>query len=168
MSDSLGAINSAQGDGEVFLGRDMGHQRDYSEDVAGEIDEEVKPLIERGHDEAWEILVEHRDVLDELVLALIDKETARQGGARRDLRAGPEAAGARLRRARGRRPAKDIPPVLTPDELALLGPSDVADLKGSTNGSADGRGRARSTANGGRRAMAPPKTTARRTTKRSG
>jgi len=64
---------------------------------------------------------------------------------------------------------KDIPPVLTPNELALLGPSDVADLKRSTNGSSNGRSRARSTANGRSTSNgAAKKTTARRTTKRSG
>ncbi|HMC68572.1 MAG TPA: hypothetical protein VKJ07_05410, partial [Mycobacteriales bacterium] len=68
-----------------------------------------------------------------------------------------------------RRPAKDVPPVLTPNELALLGPSDVADLKRSTNGSSNGRSRARSTANGRSTSNgAAKKTTARRTTKRSG
>ena len=53
----------------------MGHQRDYSEEVAGLVDEEVKKLIETAHNEAWEILVENRDVLDNLVLALLEKET---------------------------------------------------------------------------------------------
>jgi hypothetical protein len=63
-----------------------------------------------------------------------------------------------------RRPAKDIPPVLTPNELALLGPTDVSDLKRRTNGSSNGRSRSpRSATNG-----VAKKTTARRTTKRTG
>src|SRR2546423_15049354 len=53
----------------------MGHQRDYSEEIASIVDEEVKRLIESAHDEAWEILVEYRDVLDQLVLELLEKET---------------------------------------------------------------------------------------------
>lgn len=53
----------------------MAHQRDYSEEVAALVDEEVKKLIETAHNEAWEILVENRDVLDNLVLALLEKET---------------------------------------------------------------------------------------------
>lgn len=75
MSSRLGAIRLGQESNEVFLGRDVGHQRDYSEDVAGSIDLEVRALIERAHDEAWEILVEYREVLDDLVLELLEKET---------------------------------------------------------------------------------------------
>ena len=48
---------------------------DYSEAVAADIDAEIRALIEAAHDEAWEILVEYRDVLDQLVLELMEKET---------------------------------------------------------------------------------------------
>ncbi len=75
MSATLGAVKLGQESSEVFLGRDVGHQRDYSEDVASEIDVEVRALVERAHDEAWQILSENRDILDRLVLALLDKET---------------------------------------------------------------------------------------------
>ena len=75
MTERLGAIKLGDDNGEPFLGRDMGHQRDYSEEVAAIVDEEVKKLIEAAHQEAWEILVENRDVLDTLVLALLEKET---------------------------------------------------------------------------------------------
>jgi len=56
----------------------MGHERDYSEKVAAEIDSEVRGLIELAHDEAWEILVEYRDVLDTIVEELMEKETISQ------------------------------------------------------------------------------------------
>src|SRR3569833_3341938 len=56
----------------------MGHERDYSENVAAEIDNEVRSLIELAHDEAWEILVEYRDVLDTIVEELMEKETVSQ------------------------------------------------------------------------------------------
>ena len=75
MTERLGAIKLGSENAEPFLGRDMGHQRDYSEEVAGVVDEEVKQLIETAHDEAWEILVENRDILDDLVLELLEKET---------------------------------------------------------------------------------------------
>ncbi|NLG61512.1 MAG: ATP-dependent zinc metalloprotease FtsH, partial [Candidatus Cloacimonetes bacterium] len=75
MTESLGAIRFGQADGEVFLGRDMGHQRDYSERVAAMIDEEVRTLIETAHQEAYDILVENREVLDNLVLELLERET---------------------------------------------------------------------------------------------
>ncbi|BDO43497.1 ATP-dependent zinc metalloprotease FtsH [Cellulomonas sp. NTE-D12] len=75
MSASLGSVKLGQESSEVFLGRDVGHQRDYSESVASRIDVEVRALMEKAHDEAWEILVEYRDVLDRLVLELLEKET---------------------------------------------------------------------------------------------
>lgn len=78
MSERVGAIRLGTGSGEPFLGRDMGHQRDYSEAVAGTVDHEVRKLIEAAHDEAWEVLVQYRDVLDHLVLELLEKETLNQ------------------------------------------------------------------------------------------
>ncbi len=75
MSEEIGAIKLGQGSGEVFLGRDMGHERDYSESVAATVDREVRRLIEAAHDEAWEVLVEHRPILDRLVKELLEKET---------------------------------------------------------------------------------------------
>ena len=75
MTERIGAIKLGSENAEPFLGRDMGHQRDYSEEVAGVVDEEVKRLIETAHDEAWQILVDNRDILDEMVLELLEKET---------------------------------------------------------------------------------------------
>jgi cell division protease FtsH len=168
MSNSLGAVRYGQGEGEVFLGRDMGHQRDYSEDIASQIDEEIRTLIERGHDEAWDILVKHRDVLDELVLRLFDKETVGKEELAEIFASVPKRP-VRVFESARRRPAKDIPPVLTPNELALLGPGDVADLKRRTNGSANGRGRTGRRSTSGRSSNgAAKKATARRTTKRAG
>ncbi len=62
MSERVGAIKLGQSQGEVFLGRDMGHQRDYSEEVASVVDEEVRRLIENAHDEAWKVLTDTRDL----------------------------------------------------------------------------------------------------------
>ncbi|MET7398441.1 ATP-dependent zinc metalloprotease FtsH [Dactylosporangium sp. NPDC005572] len=78
MSAKLGAVKYGTGEGEPFLGRTMGHERDYSEKVAAEIDAEMRSLIEIAHDEAWEILVEYRDVLDNIVDELMEKETISQ------------------------------------------------------------------------------------------
>nr|WP_281268686.1 ATP-dependent zinc metalloprotease FtsH [Vallicoccus soli] len=75
MSERIGAIKLGSGGGEVFLGRDMGHERDFSEEVASIVDEEVRRLVENAHDEAWEILQQNRDVLDALVVELLEKET---------------------------------------------------------------------------------------------
>jgi len=75
MTERLGAIRYGQQNQEVFLGRDMGHMRDYSEEIASAIDEEVRTFIELAHQEAYDILVANRDVLDALVFELLDKET---------------------------------------------------------------------------------------------
>jgi cell division protease FtsH len=75
MSERLGAIKLGEEGGEPFLGRDIGHQRNYSEDVAAIIDEEVNKLLTNAHQEAFDILNENREVLDNLVLALLEKET---------------------------------------------------------------------------------------------
>ena len=75
MSSDVGAIKLGQSSGEVFLGRDMGHQRDYSENVAEKVDVEVRKLIEQAHDEAWKVLNENRDILDNLASELLEKET---------------------------------------------------------------------------------------------
>ena len=75
MSERIGAIRLGQPDGEVFLGRDMGHGRDFSEGVAEAVDEEVRKLIESAHQDAYDILDENRDVLDRLVVELLDRET---------------------------------------------------------------------------------------------
>jgi len=61
--------------GEPFMGRDMGATRDYSDDIAKTIDDEVRVLIEQAHDEAWQVLNTNRDVLDALATELLEKET---------------------------------------------------------------------------------------------
>ena len=118
MSDAVGAIKLGTSAGEPFLGRDYGHERDYSESVASTIDAEVRKLVEAAHDEAWEVLSQYRDVLDDLVLGLLDKETLNQ----KEL--------AEVFRTVEKRPARDVwlsseqrtvhtrGPVLTPKELA--------------------------------------------------
>jgi cell division protease FtsH len=75
MTERLGAIKLGSGDAEPFLGRDIGHGRDYSEEVAAIVDEEVSRLISNAHQEAFDILNENRDVLDDLVRALFERET---------------------------------------------------------------------------------------------
>jgi cell division protease FtsH len=78
MSDKVGAVRLGEGEGEIFLGRDMGHKRDYSEQMAEVIDGEVRTFLETAHQEAYEILSENRDVLDRLVVELLDRETLDQ------------------------------------------------------------------------------------------
>ena len=75
MSANVGAVKLGQSQGEVFLGRDMGHQRDYSEEIAEKVDAEVRGLIEQAHDEAWLVLNDNRDILDKLAAELLEQET---------------------------------------------------------------------------------------------
>lgn len=75
MSADIGAVKLGQASGEVFLGRDMGHQRDYSESVAEAVDHQVKILIDQAHTEAWRVLMDNRDILDRLATELLEKET---------------------------------------------------------------------------------------------
>jgi cell division protease FtsH len=141
MTERIGAIKLGSENAEPFLGRDMGHQRDYSEEVAGVVDEEVKRLIETAHDEAWQILVDNRDILDELVLELLEKETLDKAQVAsifthiRKRPARPAWTGSAKR-------SPQAGPVMTPKELAspngrngqdkehsmgVVGPTDVPD-----------------------------------------
>jgi cell division protease FtsH len=134
MSEKLGPLKFGRGEGDVFLGRDLGHERDFSEEVASQIDDEVRGLIERAHNEAWEILVKYRDVLDDMVLKLLDKETLTKA----DLTEIFASVGKRPSRdySSSRKPPAGRPPVLTPAEIAKLDPKDLAALgHGNGNGS---------------------------------
>ena len=75
MTEKLGAIKLGTSDAAPFLGRDYGHQRDYSESIAGAVDNEIRNLIETAHQEAFDILVENREILDRLVIELLERET---------------------------------------------------------------------------------------------
>jgi cell division protease FtsH len=75
MSSDVGAVKLGQSSGEVFLGRDLGHQRDYSDAVAATVDREVRELIDNAHAEAWKVLSQNRAILDRLATELLEKET---------------------------------------------------------------------------------------------
>ena len=129
MSTKLGAVKYGQKESEPFLGRDYGHQRDYSETVATDIDSEVRMLIELAHDEAWEILVEYRDVLDELVLELMEKETLGKDELARIFQPVAKRPPHNTYEGFGKRAPSDKPPVMTPSEL-----QEVGAARGGTNG----------------------------------
>ena len=75
MSAKIGSVKLGTGAGEPFMGRDMGATREYSDEMAKIIDEEVRVLIDQAHDEAWQMLNENRGVLDKLARELLEKET---------------------------------------------------------------------------------------------
>src|SRR6185437_13676229 len=111
-------------DGEPFLGREMSHSRDYSEEIASAIDEEVRRLIESAHDEAWEVLVQYRDVLDNLVLQLMEHETLSREEVLRIFSPIHVRATRGSYTGYGKRLPSDRPPVLTPKEMALTAAPD--------------------------------------------
>ncbi|MFF3228751.1 ATP-dependent zinc metalloprotease FtsH [Nocardia suismassiliense] len=119
MSSRLGAVRYGQEAGDPFLGRSMGQSSDYSHEVAGAIDEEVRNLIEAAHTEAWAILNEYRDVLDVLATALLERETLH----RKELEGLLASVEKRPRITAfndfGDRVPSTKPPVKTPGELAL-------------------------------------------------
>jgi cell division protease FtsH len=139
MSERLGARKFGTGDGEPFLGREMGHSRDYSEEIASSIDEEIRRLIESAHDEAWEVLVEYRDVLDALVLRLLEKETVARTEVLELFATVQKRPVRGSYTGYGKRVPSDRPPVLSPKELALTaadGGSATGGLTLPTNGQA--------------------------------
>jgi len=75
MTTDVGPVKLGSASGEMFLGRDMGHGREYSEQVAERVDVQVRALIEQAHNEAYEVINANRDILDRLALELLEKET---------------------------------------------------------------------------------------------
>jgi len=73
-SDEIGMVNYEQDEDEVFIGRDWGHIRNYSDNVANKIDEEVRNIINDCYENAKKILTENRDKLDACVDLLLEKE----------------------------------------------------------------------------------------------
>jgi cell division protease FtsH len=75
MSDKIGPVSYDSGDQEVFLGRDYGHSKNYSEQVASQIDSEVSSIIEKQYQRTIDMLKEHMDVLKKVAEVLLEKET---------------------------------------------------------------------------------------------
>jgi cell division protease FtsH len=135
MTERLGAIRYGQEQGgEVFMGRDFGHTRDYSEDVAAAIDQEVRAFIDAAHHEAFEILVDNRDVLDALVVELLEKETLDKADIARIFEPLNRRPSRPAWTGSSRRTPSDRGPVDSAKEIAAA----TAAANGSTNGAANG------------------------------
>jgi cell division protease FtsH len=80
MSDKLGPLSFGKRDELVFLGREIGEQRNYSDDVARQIDEEVRAIIDKAYERATEVLTTHRDRLVALAEKLVAEETVDSEG----------------------------------------------------------------------------------------
>ncbi|WP_210479883.1 ATP-dependent zinc metalloprotease FtsH [Naasia sp. SYSU D00948] len=140
MSARVGSVKLGQSSGEMFLGRDMGHQRDYSEEVAELVDAEVRTLIESAHDEAYQVLTENREILDRLALALLEQETLDQNQLAdifADVKKLPERP---QWLSSDKRPVSDLPAVQMPRPKA---PIDAGAVDGGVDSEPSGPTRAR-------------------------
>ena len=117
MSARLGPLRVGRDSQQPFMGREYGHGPDYSDEVAREIDREVRALVDEAHDEALEILVANRAVLEELADSLVGGETV-EG----------EALGALLDRV-VQRPSRKIEPLMNGDGQHPDGSTVVSRLR---------------------------------------
>lgn len=118
MSERIGAVKLGTGGGEPFLGRDMAQERNYSDSVAYIVDEEVRRLIDQAHDEAYAILTENRDVLDQLALELLERETLNQAEIAHIFRDIRKRDFREVWLSKESRPVQTIPPVESRAEKA--------------------------------------------------
>ena len=113
MSASIGPVKLGQAQPGAFLG-EFGQNRDYSEGVATSIDAEVRALLEQAHNEAYQVLVENRDILDALARELLEKETLDHiqiAEIFKDVKKLPER---RTWLSNDERPVSDRPPIEVP------------------------------------------------------
>jgi cell division protease FtsH len=75
MSDGLGPVSYSSEGGDVFLGRDFQTRKDYSEEKAREIDQEIAGILTKKYDEARQLLIDNRDLLDRVAESLLERET---------------------------------------------------------------------------------------------
>lgn len=126
MTEALGAVKLGSGDHEPFLGRDYGgSSREYSEEVAAKVDAEVSRLIATAHQEAFDVLEANRDVLDELVRQLFEKETLDKEQVAKifePLRRWPKRPA--WTGSETRKPS-DVPPVVPPERVLPPEPMPV-------------------------------------------
>ena len=139
MTERLGAIKYGKENGEVFMGRDMGHTRDFSEEVAAAIDEEVRAFIESAHQEAYDLLVANREALDAVVVALMERETLDKSEIEeifrelklREPRGAWTGSARRAPDLRGPVEVEELVPVPTEDMVAVGEPIEVASVDSS-------------------------------------
>ncbi|HZK58765.1 MAG TPA: ATP-dependent zinc metalloprotease FtsH [Cryobacterium sp.] len=120
MSAAVGPLKLGQASGEMFLGRDMGHQRDYSERLAESVDAEVRSLIESAHDEAYEVLNANRAILDKLAAALLEHETLDQAALAEIFTDVQKLPPRPQWLSSDKRPVSDLPPIKMPAPKAQV------------------------------------------------
>ncbi len=135
MSERLGAVKFGQESGEVFMGRDMGHGRDYSEEVAAVRStprcarSSRTPTTRRGRSSSSTATSSTR-----WSCKLLDKETLNKDEVLEIFAPVVKRPAREHPTGNGRRPLSTSPPVLTPAELAVMGPADLAELEDLARG----------------------------------
>ncbi len=125
MSALIGSVKLGAASGEMFLGRDMGHSRDYSDELAEQVDKEVRNLIEAAHDEAYQLVLENRAVLDRLATTLLEKETLDQAELAEIFKDVKKLPPRPQWLSSDRRPVSDLPAVSMPKPQAPIDPGAV-------------------------------------------
>ena len=126
MTTDVGPVKLGAASGEVFMGRDMGHGREFSEKIAEQVDIQVRALIEQAHDEAYQVINDNRDILDKLALALLEQETLDHVQLEeifRDVKKLPERP---QWLSSEKRPVSALPPVAVPRRQPEAIAADVA------------------------------------------
>jgi cell division protease FtsH len=121
MTERLGAIKYGRDGADPFFGREFTQHRDYSEEVAAAIDDEVRSLIETAHHEAYDILNENRVVLDALVVALMEKETLNKAEVAKIFEPLIKRERRQAWTGSAKRIPSDLPPVVVPGRSGLNG-----------------------------------------------
>jgi cell division protease FtsH len=141
MSALIGSVKLGAASGEMFLGRDMGHGRDYSDELAEQVDKEVRNLIEAAHDEAYQLVLENRPTLDKLATALLEKETLDQHELAEIFKDLTKLPPRPQWLSSDRRPVSDLPAVAVPRPKAPIDAGAVDGGVDSDAGSAPARKR---------------------------
>lgn len=123
MSATVGSVKLGAASGEMFLGRDMGHQRDYSEQMAEHVDKEIRSLIDNAHTEAWKVLNSNRKVLDRLATELLEKETLDHNQLAEIFKDVKKLPMRKQWLSSNERPVSKLPPVKVPAKKAEVKPA---------------------------------------------
>lgn len=125
MSSDVGAVKLGESSSEVFLGREMGNRRDYSDAAAQSVDKEIRKLIDQAHSEAWTVLMDNREILDRLAAALMEEETLNQEQLSEIFKGVKKLGKRQIWMSNGRRPPSKKGPIRLTESISqsLTGPT---------------------------------------------
>lgn len=115
MSQRVGAVRLTADDSDPMTRMGGGHTREHSDDLARIVDEEVRALLDRAAQEAWQIMMDNRHVLDRLTSVLLEKETVLEGELKEIFADVVKAPERQLWLSSPERPVSDLPPVPLPE-----------------------------------------------------